>query len=561
MNNRLVVFQWLRLVKILPLLLLACWFFSATAANAQQTAPEVFAYAELETLYNQETLPPTFAAKLNQLLTTPFVDNSVKAGAPVSFASSPQIGEFLRVAQWNIERGIEYDAIEAVLSGDEAKLAVLLDPKRFPAGGKKRLEVLEQARALGAADVIVLNEVDFGLRRTDYRNVAEDLARCLGMNYAFGVQFVELSAVHFSREPARNDTEINEILQHIKVNQSRYRGLHGLAILSRFPLENVRLVPFKEQPYDWYKSEKAGISSLEKGKRLLSKKVFFEKSTREVRRGGRTTLYADISDARFPGGRVTVAATHLENRAKPAGRVKQLEELLAAVKDIPHPVILAGDMNTSTSDLKPTSLKRILAQRYGNPEFWIKKAIPYSLSFGFVFDFIKAGAVYWRRSNDPTVRHIPFIAPNPGRRFFTKLKDFRFADGGAFDFRGEPNRSTDERGRTLSAASERAWKGFVTTYQVTRPIAFLGKNKLDWIFVKPANLTKPTDRQESYRFAPHFGRTLTQLNEILKERISDHRPLIVDLPLGEPNLKASDAIKSAGKNSTAKTGESGAKNN
>ncbi|MXJ79177.1 hypothetical protein GRW19_27115, partial [Escherichia coli] len=151
----------------------------------------------------------------------------------------------------------------------------------------------------------------------------------------------------------------------------------------------------------------------------------------------------------------------LENRAKPAGRVKQLEELLTAVKDISHPVILAGDMNTSTSDLKPTSLKRILAQRYGNPEFWIKKIIPYSLSFGFFFDLVKVGTVYWRKSNDPTVRHIPFIAPNRGRRFFTTLKDFRFNDGGAFDFRGEPKLSTGERGRTLSASSERAWKGFV----------------------------------------------------------------------------------------------------
>ena len=533
MMNRLVV-QKLRLVKILPLLV-ACWLFNAAAVNAQQRAPEVFAYAELKTLYDQETLPPAFADKLNRLLTTPFVDNSIKPPAPLTFAQSPQLGEFLRVAQWNIERGIEYEAIEAALAGDEAKLTRLLDPKRFPAGGKERREVLEQARALSAADVIVLNEVDFGLRRTDYRNVAESLARRLGMNYAFGVQFVELSAVHFSQQE-NNDPEINEILQNIKVNQSSYRGLHGVAILSRFPLENVRLVPFKEQPYDWFKDEKSRISPLEKGKRLLSKKVFLEESTREVRRGGRTTLYADIADARLPGGRVTVAATHLENRAKPAGRVKQLEEVLAAIKDINHPVILAGDMNTSTSDLKPTSLKRLLIQRYGNPTFWIKKIIPYSLSFGFFFDLVKLGTVYYRKSNDPSVVNIPIIAPNAGRRFFNTLKDFRFDDGGAFDFRGEPKRSTDNRGKTLSNSSERAWKGFVTTYQVTRPIAFLGKNKLDWIFIKPARLTKPTDRKQSYLFAPHFGRTLKDLNEILEDRISDHRPMIVDLPLGEPNL-------------------------
>lgn len=533
MLNRFAAFKRLRLAKIAPLLA-ACLLLNAALANAQQSAPDVFRYAELGTLYDQETLSPDFAARLNRLLTTPIVDNSTRGNARVPIAESPQLGAFIRVAEWNIERGIEYAAIEAALTGDETKLADLLDAKRFPAGSKKRHAVFEQARALRGADVIVLNEVDYGLRRTDYRNVAGDLAGRLGMNYAFGVQFVELSAVHFSRQHS-DDPEINEILQQIEVNQSRYKGLHGIAILSRFPLENVRLVPFKEQPYDWYRDEKRGIRPLEKGKRLISKKVFLEEATREVRRGGRTTLYADIADPRFPNGRVTIAATHLENRAKPSGRVKQLEELLDYIKEIRHPVIVAGDMNTSGTDLKPTSLRRLLVQRYGNREFWIKKIIPYSLSFGFIFDLIKVGTVYWRRSNDPTVRHIPLLAPNPSRRFFTRLSEFRFADGGAFDLRGEPARSTDGRGRTLSGSNERAWKGFITTYQVNRPIAFLGKSKLDWIFVKPARIIDPRNRRQSYRFAPHFGRTLADLNEILEDRISDHRPLIVDLPFGEPN--------------------------
>jgi endonuclease/exonuclease/phosphatase family metal-dependent hydrolase len=533
MLNRFAAFRTLLLAKVLPLLA-ACLLLGAGFTDAQQSAPEVFRYAELGALYDQETLSSDLTAKLNSLLTTPIVDNSIRGNLPVPLARSSHLGEFLRVAEWNIERGIEYAAIEAALAGDEAKLAELLDPKRFPAGGKERQAVFDEARALHGADVIVLNEVDYGLRRTDYRNVAGDLARRLGMNYAFGVQFIELSAVYFSRQQS-DDPEINEILKQMKVDRSRYKGLHGIAIVSRFPLENVRLVPFKEQPYDWYRDEKSGIGPLEKGKRLISEKVFLEESTREVRRGGRTTLYADISDSRFPNGRVTIAATHLENRAKPSGRVKQLEELLDQIKEIPHPVVVAGDMNTSSTDLKPTSLRRLLVQRYGNREFWIKKIIPYSLSFGFLFDLLKVGTVYWRRSNDPTVRHIPLIAANPARRFFTTLREFRFADGGAFDLRGEPLRSTDERGRTLSDSNERAWKGFVTTYQVNRPIAFLGKNKLDWIFVKPARLTDPRDRRQSYQFAPHSGRTLADLNEILKDRISDHRPLIVDLPLGEPN--------------------------
>ena len=65
-------------------------------------------------------------------------------------------------------------------------------------------------------------------------------------------------------------------------------------------------------------------------------------------------------------------------------------------------------------------------------------------------------------------------------------------------------------------------------------MAFVGKFKLDWIFVKPFALTEPDDDEQPHRFAPHFGRTLKSLNDALEDRISDHAPMMVDLPLGEP---------------------------
>jgi putative NADH-flavin reductase len=64
----------------------------------------------------------------------------------------------------------------------------------------------------------------------------------------------------------------------------------------------------------------------------------------------------------------------------------------------------------------------------------------------------------------------------------------------------------------------------------------IGKYKLDWIFVKPAALKKSDDKNGSYRFAPHFGRTLLDLNDALELSLSDHRPMIVDLPLEEPEF-------------------------
>lgn len=522
------------------LLLSLCFYTTAFARDLNPS--DSFTYNELETLYEKETLSETLKLKLNRLLTTPFVENSYKNSTSLRLSKSPQLGEFLRIVQWNIERGLEYEAIEAAFS-DKVKFGELLNKEKFPAGSAAARKIMQQAEILRSADVIVLNEVDWGLKRTNYRNIVADLASRLKMNYAFGVQFVELSPVQLSREPIRLDETENEVLNIIKVDPARYKGLHGIAILSRFPLENVRLIPFNYQPYDWYESEKKDVSLLEKGKRTLSKKVFLEKTLKEVRRGGRTTLLADIADAGFPSGRVTIAATHLENRTKPAGQVEQLKELLDTVKDIRHPVVIAGDMNTSTEDLTPTSFRREFMKRFGSPEFWIREGLGYALGIGFIENFLMAGVTVGRKHADPTVRHIPFFSPNPSEKFFKTLKSFRFTDGGAFDFRGSTSRSFGGSHQTFANSNERGKKGFITTYRVNRPIKIIGKYKLDWIFVKPAGLTQPEDKGQSYRFAPHFGRTLTEINQAVEERISDHRPILVDLPLKEPLLKDEEKVR------------------
>ena len=229
---------------------------------------------------------------------------------------------------------------------------------------------------------------------------------------------------------------------------------------------------------------------LKKENGKLPNKFFLEDSLREVRRGGRTTLYADIVHKKLPNGRTTIVATHLENRSKPKGRIKQLKEILSEIKDIKHPVILAGDMNTSGKNLKPTSIQRELTKRFGNPDFWIKRGIKYALGIGLYEDILMGTISFGRTQGDPTVKHIPYISPNPARKFFSTIENFRFADGGVFDFRGDELRSVNGRAKELANSNERAGKGFVTTYQVKRPLKFIGKYKLDWMFIKPANLKK-----------------------------------------------------------------------
>lgn len=134
-----------------------------------------------------------------------------------------------------------------------------------------------------------------------------------------------------------------------------------------------------------------------------------------------------------------------------------------------------------------------------------------------------------RMKNDPTVKRVRFVSENPEERFFTTLKEFRFDDGGAFDFRGTPEFSVGASREKLANSNERASKGFVSTFELEGKVDI--ELKLDWIFVKPARLTDPEDNAQPYVFAPHFGRTLEALNYSLKDRISDHNPLIVDLPL------------------------------
>ena len=509
--------------------LLFVLFFANSITLAQQSGPPLLTYNDLLALYENDVPPADLATRLDRILTTPFVNNSIGVRGPKAGARNDFGKRFIRVATWNIERGVEFEAIKAALSNDQRffrRLPVADRGSRFNLS-----EILEQAETLSRADVVVLNEADWGLKRTDYRNIVRDLASALQMNYAFGVEFVEVDPLNLGTETFEGESSADktEMVEHLAVDKSRTLGLHGTAILSRFPLRNVRLVRFKNQGHDWYEGEKKGVSALEKSKRKGAGIVFGEKIAREVRRGGRMMLLADIVERSVPGGVMTIVATHLEAKAKPAERVKQLEELLAQIQPLTNPVVIAGDMNTSGSDATPTSFQREIRKRLGSSQFWVTQGIKYATGVGLLYD-ITVGAVKMQRTRkDPTVKSVRFVSENPEEKFFSTLKDFRFTDGGAFDFRGAKQFSIGASGETLSDSNERASKGFVSTMELNGKISVA--LKLDWIFVKPVGLTDPDDRDQPFHFAPQFGRTLKTLNYALKDRMSDHNPLIVDLPL------------------------------
>ncbi len=150
------------------------------------------------------------------------------------------------------------------------------DRPRYPEDDRRSTAIRKQANALRDADVIILNEVDWGLKRSGYHLVAKELAAALNMNNAYGVEFVEVDPLTLGTEmfESAEESERKELISNIQADCERTNALHGNAILSRYRLDNVRIVRFKVQGHDWYAVEKKGPSSLEKGKRIAAKKAF-----------------------------------------------------------------------------------------------------------------------------------------------------------------------------------------------------------------------------------------------------------------------------------------------
>jgi len=233
----------------------------------------------------------------------------------------------LNVAVFNAERGNRFEGIRALLT--------------------------EHAE-LRDADVVLLSEVDWGMARSGNRHVTRELAAALGMGYAFGVEFLELTKGEAAELEAPGDNTYS---------------FHGNAILSRLPLLNARIV------------------------RLPRRCSWAEGS--QLRIGGRMAMLAEVETAK---GSVTLASVHLENRTDPRGRLDQMKAVLQAI-DNGSAAIVAGDLNTSTIDAgvdeQIMSVPQLLAE---NPER-LRRPEPYEPLFeamreaGFLIDEINPAGV------------------------------------------------------------------------------------------------------------------------------------------------------------------------
>jgi endonuclease/exonuclease/phosphatase family metal-dependent hydrolase len=207
----------------------------------------------------------------------PFIRKVLQTPETGSFATdaTPARPSY-RILAWNLERGIELD---------------------------KQLEAFRTHEYLRTCDVLLLTETDVGMARSNNRAVAQTLADELGMHYAFAPCYMNLAKGSGVEFDARGENEL---------------GLHGNAVLSRYPLSRIRPIPLKNG-----KDKMAG---------------------REKRLGAQTALVADVE---FPNYRLTVASVHLDAQSTQRHRRDQMGDVLEGL-DTDHPVVIGGDWNTTT---------------------------------------------------------------------------------------------------------------------------------------------------------------------------------------------------------------------
>lgn len=184
----------------------------------------------------------------------------------------------VRALAWNIERGIRFDGI---------------------------LAALRHHTHLKDRDLLLLTELDHGMARSRNRFVARDLAVALGMDFAFAPVYIAL----------QKGSGLEEFAEGENTN-----SIHGLAMMSRYPMRNVHAIP------------------LPNGK---------DKMRGKEKRLGR--LRALIADIEHPSGTFRAVTIHLDSHCSRAHRRRQMRIILDHLDTLePLPVLLGGDWNTTT---------------------------------------------------------------------------------------------------------------------------------------------------------------------------------------------------------------------
>lgn len=511
-------------------------------AFAPDQTPDFLSYDELKTLSADPSPGGALSKKTALFWRTPLISNeAARLGIKPGARSNPILGPTLTVATWNIEKSLRVPKVIRFWKSKEA-FESMLDPKKMEEENVSLEDLTRQRDRLINADIIVLQEMEIGIKRSHYLNAAGEMAKAFQMNYAYAPQYLEVDPVTLGLEQIKLEegSDDTEAMDYYHVDPKRYRGVFGSAVLSRYPIKSVEIRPLHYQPYDWHAGERQKITFLEKTRRFGTRTAFKNEMTREIKVGGRGYFRVDLEVPEVPGGILTIINIHLEIKCKPLDREIQMREILDEIKKIKHPVIMLGDFNAAPADISPTSVTRTVKRTIKNPTTWLGIAINYVSPYGLAINTTRGASNITKNFNDPFAKDIDVLAPNPLFGMFDMIRQFRFEDGKAFDFRGDPERSIGAKDKLLANSNQRGRKGFKTSFSVRRALGVVGKYRLDWIFVK-SQLANPENEHGSYRLAPHFGETLEEMNTSFQTPLSDHHPSVIDLPLEEPLLKKGSA--------------------
>lgn len=137
--------------------------------------------------------------------------------------------------------------------------------------------------------------MDIGCERSNWADCGDAIARSLGMSYAFVAEFEE------THSPLRT-------------SETQGGGVHGQAVLSRYPMSNVRAVVHSHQPVDWDAEGYVFASTCERVAAFMSRLT-----TRRVQGGAERAAEGEACRARRRSGAASAAGAPACVQLAPGG--------------------------------------------------------------------------------------------------------------------------------------------------------------------------------------------------------------------------------------------------
>jgi endonuclease/exonuclease/phosphatase family metal-dependent hydrolase len=162
------------------------------ARNNQHLVKELLAFSTFDGLRRSDFYR-SHEGELRRLLGEPKVY--------MSEGAEPRLRSFLRVVEWNIERGTQFEGI---------------------------VEVLNNHAVIRHADLLLLNELDDGMVRSGNRNVALELSRAISAHAVYGAEYLEAT---------------KGVGAELNLPGENTAALHGNAILTRYPFSSPKVTP------------------------------------------------------------------------------------------------------------------------------------------------------------------------------------------------------------------------------------------------------------------------------------------------------------------------------